>query len=239
MQFYSERGEDRAISYLYEGVLVQAPFFVDVGAFDGIQDSNTYFFESCLKWVGICVEPHPNYFPICVKNRPLSVCLNVAAWHEDGESSEFYATMPGGASRIGRFEDLKKTLEMYPIIEVAEPVHVITRTLDTIFKIRRVPPRFEILSVDVEGTELEVFRGFTLDDYFPRIVIVEYTHIEGERSRRPHHSPPDSLYGYFSKCGYVPVNNKKSHNAIFCRDREDAEKIARSWMWEGSRGFVG
>lgn len=234
-KFNGERGEDRAIA----SVVSNEPpsFFVDVGAYDGIRDSNTHYFE-LIGWKGICIEPHPDYFPLCVENRPNSQCLNLAAWNIDGESTEFYATYPGGASRIGRLDELKKTLEIYSGIKVGAPIRVQTRTLDSIFREHEVPRGFGLLSVDVEGTEMQVLRGMNLENYLPRFVIVEYNHIEGERSRIPRHRPPQVLYDYFGTCGYVGVNNSGSHNVIFCRDREDAEKVALNWRWKGARGFI-
>ena len=234
--FYSERGEDRTIASVLSNEVPS--FFVDVGAYDGLKDSNTYYFE-LMGWKGICVEPHPHYFPICAKNRPNSRCLNLAAWEKDGHSMEFYGTIPGGASRIGRLDELKKTLELYPEIKVGDPIRVQTRTLDSIFREHEIPRGFGLLSIDVEGTEMNVLRGLTLVNYLPRFVIIEYNHIEGERSRRPYQRPPQILYDYFGACEYVGVNNPKSHNAIYCRDMEDAKTVALNWKWEGARGFIG
>jgi len=234
-KFYSQWGEDRAIASV---LFNESPsFFVEVGAYDGITDSNTYYFE-LIGWKGICVEPHPHYFPICVKNRPNSRCLDLAAWEEDGYSTEFYSTMPGNVARIGRLDGLKKTMRMYPGIKVGDPIRVQTRTLDSIFREHGVPRGFGLLSIDVEGTEFNVLRGLTLEDYLPRFVIIEYNHMAGEYSREPHQRPPKLLYDYFETCGYVGVNNSKSVNVIFCRDKEDAKKLALNWKWKGATGFI-
>lgn len=235
-KFYSQSGEDRAIASV---VINESPsFFVDVGAYEGVKGSNTYYFE-LIGWKGICVEPHPHSFPICVKNRPNSQCLNLAAWEEDGYSTEFYDTMPGNVARIGRLDGLKKTMSMYPGIKVGDPIRVQTRTLDSIFRDHGVPKGFGLLSIDVEGTELNVLRGLTLDKHLPRFVIIEYNHIDGEYSREPNQRPPKVLYDYFGTCGYVGVNNSKSINVIFCRDKEDVKKLALNWKWKGAGGFIG
>lgn len=234
-KFYSQWGEDRAIASV---VFNEGPsFFVDVGAYDGVRDSNTYYFE-LMGWKGICVEPHPHYFPICAKNRPNSQCLNLAAWEEDGYSTEFYDTMPGNVARIGRLDGLKKTMGMYPGIKVGDPIRVRTKTLDTIFREHWVPRGFGLLSIDVEGTEFNVLRGLTLEKYLPRFVIIEYNHMEGEYSRGPDQPPPQILYDYFRPCEYVGVNNSKSINVIYCRDMEDAKKVALNWKWKGATGFI-
>ena len=44
-------------------------FFVELGANDGINQSNTFFYEKNLNWTGILVEPINKKFLKCVKNR--------------------------------------------------------------------------------------------------------------------------------------------------------------------------
>ena len=36
-------------------------YFIEIGAANGIDLSNTFFFEKTLQWDGICVEPNPNF----------------------------------------------------------------------------------------------------------------------------------------------------------------------------------
>ena len=37
--------------------------FVDLGCYDGVTYSNTWYFETKLGWSGVCVEPNPAVFP--------------------------------------------------------------------------------------------------------------------------------------------------------------------------------
>src|SRR2546426_6776147 len=72
-RYYSQHSQDRFIDnfLLYgkrEGV------FVDVGAYDGVALSNTYYFEKELGWTGICIEPNPIAYESLVKNRK---CLSL------------------------------------------------------------------------------------------------------------------------------------------------------------------
>jgi hypothetical protein len=43
-------------------------FYIEIGAYDGIQESNTLFFEKYKNWRGILVEPSEQYFRL-IKNR--------------------------------------------------------------------------------------------------------------------------------------------------------------------------
>ena len=72
--FYSQFDQDR---YVYEQFFKNKTdgVFVDIGAHDGIIESNTYFFEKQLGWKGICVEPLPEVFENLKKNRNC-ICIN-------------------------------------------------------------------------------------------------------------------------------------------------------------------
>lgn len=64
IKYYSQNGEDFLMWKLFD--YIDTGFYIEVGAFDGIHFSNTYSFEK-LGWKGICIEPHPKFFPYCKK----------------------------------------------------------------------------------------------------------------------------------------------------------------------------
>jgi len=49
--------------------------FLDIGAYDGLEFSKTYYFEKELDWNGICVKPLPHIYNKLIKNRNC-VCVN-------------------------------------------------------------------------------------------------------------------------------------------------------------------
>jgi FkbM family methyltransferase len=57
-------------------------FFLEMGAYDGLAESNTRFFETCLGWTGLLIEASPRSFEKLKENalthRPNSDLLNVA-----------------------------------------------------------------------------------------------------------------------------------------------------------------
>ena len=58
-------------------------FFIELGANDGLKQSNTAMFEKHLGWKGILIEPSLKGFELCKKNRPNSICLNCACVSKD------------------------------------------------------------------------------------------------------------------------------------------------------------
>ena len=52
--------------------------FVELGAYEDIHWSNSWFFEECLGWTGMLIEASPVVFPRLVHNCPCSHRLNFA-----------------------------------------------------------------------------------------------------------------------------------------------------------------
>jgi hypothetical protein len=50
--------------------------FIEAGANDGINQSNTYFLERKHGWTGILVEPIPRLYERCQRARPQSKVVN-------------------------------------------------------------------------------------------------------------------------------------------------------------------
>src|SRR5207244_12639635 len=67
-RYYSQHSQDRFIdNFLLHGK--RDGVFVDVGAYDGIALSNTYYFEKELGWSGSFIEPNPVAFERLAQNR--------------------------------------------------------------------------------------------------------------------------------------------------------------------------
>jgi FkbM family methyltransferase len=65
--YFSQFNQDEIINTLLENK--QNGVFIDVGAYDGITFSNSYFFEKANNWTGICFEPNPIIFQKLAESR--------------------------------------------------------------------------------------------------------------------------------------------------------------------------
>jgi FkbM family methyltransferase len=54
-----------------------------------------------------------------------------------------------------------------------QTIRVATRRLDDILQSNQIAPAFDILVVDTEGFEGDVFRGFSLETWLPKLVVIE------------------------------------------------------------------
>lgn len=68
---HSRHGEDiiifdflsaGAIERMWSGGVYPVKTFIEMGAFDGVSDSNTLLFERCLNWTGVLIEANPQAF---------------------------------------------------------------------------------------------------------------------------------------------------------------------------------
>ena len=83
MKYYSQYGQDKFINEILLKYQVLG-VFVDVGAYDGIIGSNTYFFEKNMGWDGICIEPNPEIYKKLTENRKCQ-CINGCALDKNGQ----------------------------------------------------------------------------------------------------------------------------------------------------------
>jgi FkbM family methyltransferase len=149
-------------------------YFVDVGAYDGKEISNTYVLEHFYHWKGICFEPLPNEFKMCQENRPNSICINKAAFSESGK--EFNFAVYKGLSGITEYIDTHKN-----IFDFCEFIKVQSVTLTEILNENNAPLYIEYLSIDTEGSELEVLKGIDFEKYSFGIIHIEHNFEELKR----------------------------------------------------------
>src|ERR1700736_5857870 len=179
--FYAQHGEDRALLEFFGG----APgFYVDVGANDGLSNSNTAALDQ-MGWRGILVEAGPNLADICRQARPGStvVACPAADPTQRGSASAFPRVSPGHDKTTGLSTLVDSPALQRKAMQIGARIATITvpvRSLDDILEKHDAPSAFELLSVDVEGAELEVLRSCDLTRWRPRIIIAEDNSVSGD-----------------------------------------------------------
>ena len=82
MNYYSQFGQDEWLyNQFYKNKIDGV--FLEIGADDGIDKSNTKFFED-LGWTGLCIEPSPDRFSKLINNRKC-ICENIAVFDKECE----------------------------------------------------------------------------------------------------------------------------------------------------------
>lgn len=160
-KFYSQNGQDR---YLYNNFFKNKNkgFFIEIGADDGIDKSNTYFFEK-LGWNGICVEASPSRF-IKLKQNRNCLLVNKAISQNNG-ILEFLDIQGYGKGFSGLVNDfhpkhLKRIdgLKNHKNFIKKEVIEVECITLQEILDQHKIS-EVDYCSIDVEGGELGVLKS--------------------------------------------------------------------------------
>jgi len=186
-------------------------YFVELGANDGLSQSNTKHFELFKGWKGVLVEPFPGNYVRCRRNRASrthvinAACVafdfkeptirllysNLMTIALDGEShiENRSGHAEVGAQFLGEFED---------VFEFQAPA----RTLNSILREARSPNRIDLLSLDVEGAELEVLKGLDHSEYRFKFIVIEIRNFE-------------SMNSYLVSVGYQLVEKLTTHDYLY------------------------
>ena len=156
----------------YETSNSRSGYFVEFGAADGIEHSNSYYLENALLWKGIISEPARSYYPQILRNRNCAVDSR-CVWSISGEQLVFNETPIKVLSTIDHFstsdhhESLRTDGDRYPVPTVS---------LKDLLQEHNAPRRIEYISVDTEGSEYEILSGFDFSRYDVRLMTVEHNY---------------------------------------------------------------
>lgn len=172
---------------------------VEVGAAHPIKGNNTYLFET-EGWDCYLIEPNTNSLPILREHR--KNVFNFACGERDLEDQEFtICTLDGGEQ--GAISGLKvderlleQHLQYNPQLTT---IKTQVKTLDTFLSGQDLKG-VDFISIDTEGTELEVLKGLDLNRNKPRLFIIENNHEDEKFLKYLSH------YGY-EKTERVGVND--------------------------------
>lgn len=183
MEYFSQFGEDK---WILENIKCPQGTFCEVGAFDGVHGSNTLCFEK-QGWRGCCIEPVPSNAAQCMANRSAVTWCCAAGY----SGLKPFFMKPGDAGAGG----LTVQGYAFPTVVCALEELVVASGF----------PNVDLLSIDTEGTELEVWE--TRGRLKPKIVIMEFW-------TQPNAPRDEEIIRQMTKDGYLAVH-KTEANLIF------------------------
>jgi FkbM family methyltransferase len=158
--------------------------FVEIGAYDGVQNDPVHSFVKTYRWVGVVVEPNPKAFAALKENyrgQPGISLENVAISNSLGERMFYYLpseySEPNWLQQIGTFERHAIELNLAALPELLPKVQtkmVKTITLAELVRRNRVP-RIDLLIVDAEGMEWEIISQISELASIPKYILFEWT----------------------------------------------------------------
>ena len=148
-------------------------FFVEVGAYDGYRWSNTVPLIKA-DWSGVMIEPIDKYYNSCVdryKDNDKIEVYNCCIGWENNNKQKVYSGGP--CSTV--LEDVVEVYNQTNFHNLDTDVYIesVMYTLDTFLEDKRIEENFDVLCIDVEGAEWKILEVFNIDEWKPKMAIVE------------------------------------------------------------------
>jgi len=174
---YSQLNQDLNVLNFYNNK--RNGFYIEIGANDGITLSNTYLLATKYGWKGICVEPISKIFELLCKNRPYASCCNNAVYSQSGKEIIFDISndnnlLSGISTHIDHFKEVVDNNKTQIVVK--------TITLNDLLQKYNSPLFIDYMSLDTEGSELEILKSVDLTKYIFGLIDVEHNYVEPRRS---------------------------------------------------------
>ena len=171
-------------------------YFIECGANDGVDQSNTWYFEKILNWSGVLIEPLNKQFKELKKNRSKkNKFFNMALC-----SSESNNTM------ILEDNDLTSSTSKQNNKTVkSNIVSVQSTTLTKILDEVSAPNLIDFFSLDVEGFEDQVIKGINFNKYNFKYFLIE--------------TKNEKVINFLFNKNYVLIKKLSYHDLLFKYDK--------------------
>lgn len=157
-------------------------YYVELGANDGITQSNSFYFEKKKNWSGVLIEPSPNNYLKCRKMRSsrnkffCNACVGFD--YKDKFVEMTYANLMTISNSLEKdLDNEKKFINQSSQYLKRYEDHFIfgakARTLTSILIDAGSPEKMDFLSLDVEGSEIEVLKGFDFSRFSFKFLLIE------------------------------------------------------------------
>ena len=192
--YYSQFGQDKFVNETYfKGKT--GGVFLEIGAYDGINISNTYFFEKNLGWTGVCVEPLPHVYAK-LKNNRACYCLKGAISDYNGTAEFCYIeNIPMCSGINNEYNPLHVNRIDREMIDAGGRKFYFNVN---VYSFNEMMERYglthiDFLSLDTEGGEDKILKSIDFKKYTIDVMTVEFNY-------------GNNIEEFFHSNGYVKVN---------------------------------
>jgi len=156
-------------------------YYIEVGANDGVLQSNTLFFEKNKKWKGLLIEPINEKYLQLINNRSnenafANVALVPFDYKDEYINLSYSDLMTTTLSEKNQLDINKNLIEGKKHLNIFEKEKIIktkAETLNNILIKNDAPNKIDFFSLDVEGFELEVLKGIDFKNFKFNYILVE------------------------------------------------------------------
>ncbi len=163
---YSFGGMDLLINYLYKNKFNGV--YIDVGCNHPIVGNNTFLLYQ-KGWSGINIDLDSHIIGMFNYFRPTDYNVNSAVSNLEEEADLFFYHERSAINTINK--EVHNSRKQ----KAKEVKRILSTTLDSVIKDSPYcNKKINFISIDVEGNELNVLKGFNLKKYYPEVIVIEY-----------------------------------------------------------------
>jgi FkbM family methyltransferase len=179
--------------------------FVDVGCYDYMSESTTYYLEKHLGWSGIGVDALAEFAIGYIENRPNTRFFNFIVTDHSWSIEPFYrlTNLIDGSSATKKCAE--DAANYWKVSKKYQIIYVPTITLTDLLKLNGIS-KIDFLNIDIQGGEPAALAGFDIERFKPELVCIE---AEWNRAK---------ILDYFSRHNYERIYkylNYDKHNWYF------------------------
>lgn len=183
---------------LHELGFKRSGYFVEFGACDGVRHSNTLLLESVYGWTGILSEPAHAWINGLVQNRSCHINRNIV-YTESGKRLLFNQVEGEGAD-LSMIEGIANEDQHGEARKSGIKYEVETITLEGLLAMYGAPREIDYLSIDTEGSELDILSVFDFSRYDIKCISVEHNNTPQQ----------DEIFKFLGSKGYTRKFSKLS-----------------------------
>jgi FkbM family methyltransferase len=164
-------------------------YFVEFGATNGIDFSNSHLLEKEFGWAGILAEPARCWHKKLKENRSANIDIN-CVWKESESTLMFNEVFRAELSTINKFstsdshKELRKSGMKYDVTTIS---------LNDLLSKFNAPTHIDYLSIDTEGSEYVILSNFDFTKHSFSIITCEHNFSTNR----------EQIYSLLTKHGYI------------------------------------
>lgn len=181
-------------------------FFVEFGATNGLKNSNSWLLEKKFGWNGILAEPNPIWHSDLAANRAASIehrCVSSSS----GAMVSFITTDESDPE-LSSIADFSQGDHFSGVRSQGRQIQVETISLDDLLETYSAPPVVDYLSIDTEGSELDILSACSFSREFQLISVENNPKTEAAIQRLLEAKGYKRVFEQFSQWDGWYVSNK-------------------------------
>jgi len=200
--YYSFSGVDVIIKDIFRNK--KKGFYVDVGCQNPIKNNNTYLLHK-KGWFGLNIDLDKDNIDFFNVSRPNDENINTAISNKVGQTDLYFY------HRKSPINTIDKSTSDFQKANVSQIKKIQTNTLNNILNNSKYKnTKINLLSVDVEGHELQVFEGLDFNLYKPEVIVVEVLDLNVKKLEIKNLNIENlfntELYKFLTSKNYILVN---------------------------------